>query len=36
MGERGRDFLRDVYQAPVAKMDLIAHAIPDLPFTDPN
>ncbi|MBE0545119.1 MAG: hypothetical protein IH623_27585 [Verrucomicrobia bacterium] len=34
MSERGRDFLRYVYQAPVAKIDLIPHAIPHLPFTE--
>jgi glycosyltransferase involved in cell wall biosynthesis len=36
MSERGREFLRDVYQAPEAKIDLIPHGIPDLPFADPN
>src|SRR5579872_2473611 len=36
MSERGREFLRDVYQAPVAKIDLIPHGIPDMPFADPN
>lgn len=36
MSERGRDFLRDVYQAPAAKIDLIPHGIPDMPFADPN
>jgi glycosyltransferase involved in cell wall biosynthesis len=36
MSERGRDFLRDVYQAPMAKVDLIPHGIPDMPFADPN
>ncbi len=36
MSERGREFLRDVYQAPMAKIDLIAHGIPDMPFADPN
>ena len=28
--------LRDVYQAPAAKIDLIPHGIPDMPFVDPN
>ena len=36
MSERGREFLRDVYQAPMAKIDLIPHGIPDMPFADPN
>jgi glycosyltransferase involved in cell wall biosynthesis len=36
MSERGRDFLREVYQAPAAKVDLIPHGIPDMPFADPN
>jgi glycosyltransferase involved in cell wall biosynthesis len=36
MSERGREFLRDVYQAPVIKIDLIPHGIPDMPFADPN
>jgi glycosyltransferase involved in cell wall biosynthesis len=36
MSERGREFLREVYQAPAAKIDLIPHGIPDLPFADPN
>ncbi len=36
MAERGAEFLRDVYQAPSEKIDLIPHGIPDLPFADPN
>ena len=36
MSERGVEFLRDVYQAPPAKIDLIPHGIPDRPFADPN
>ncbi|HEV7924567.1 MAG TPA: glycosyltransferase family 4 protein, partial [Verrucomicrobiae bacterium] len=36
MSERGRDFLRDVYHAPAAKIDFIPHGIPDMPFADPN
>jgi glycosyltransferase involved in cell wall biosynthesis len=36
MSERGREFLRDVYQAPMAKVDLIPHGISDMPFADPN
>lgn len=36
MGERGAGFLRDVYGAPSAKIDMIPHGIPDMPFADPN
>jgi glycosyltransferase involved in cell wall biosynthesis len=36
MTERGLQMLRDVYQAPPGKIDLIPHGIPDMPFIDPN
>src|SRR5438034_167215 len=36
MAERGREFLRAIYRAPAAKIDLIPHGIPDMPFADPN
>jgi glycosyltransferase involved in cell wall biosynthesis len=36
MAERGRRMLREIYQAPAAKVDLIPHGIPDIPFVDPN
>src|SRR5437899_10104634 len=36
MSERGRQMLQEVYQAPSAKIDLICHGIPDIPFVDPN
>ena len=36
MAERGRLMLQEVYQAPAAKIDLIPHGIPDIPFVDPN
>jgi glycosyltransferase involved in cell wall biosynthesis len=36
MAERGRLMLQEVYQAPPAKIDLIPHGIPDIPFVDPN
>jgi glycosyltransferase involved in cell wall biosynthesis len=36
MAERGRELLREVYRAPAAKIDLIPHGIPDMPFADPN
>jgi glycosyltransferase involved in cell wall biosynthesis len=36
MSERGRDFLLEIYKAPAAKIDLIPHGIPEMPFADPN
>jgi glycosyltransferase involved in cell wall biosynthesis len=36
MSERGVEFLREVYQTPASKIDLIPHGIPDMPFADPN
>jgi glycosyltransferase involved in cell wall biosynthesis len=36
MTERGRQMLREIYQAPAARIDLIPHGIPDMPFIDPN
>ena len=36
MTERGRQMLQEVHQAPAAKIDLIPHGIPDIPFVDPN
>jgi hypothetical protein len=36
MTERGRQMLRGIYQASPAKIDLIPHGIPDIPFVDPN
>ncbi len=36
MSERGREFLQEIYHAPAAKIDLIPHGIPDMPFADPN
>ncbi len=36
MTERGRQMLQGIYQAPSAKIDLIPHGIPDIPFVDPN
>src|ERR1700745_2390586 len=35
MAERGRQMLQDIYGAPPAKIDLIAHGIPDVGFVDP-
>jgi glycosyltransferase involved in cell wall biosynthesis len=36
MAERGRQMLREIYDAPPAKIDLIAHGIPDVGFVDPT
>ena len=36
MTERGREMLQEVYEAPPAKIDLIAHGIPDVGFVDPT
>jgi glycosyltransferase involved in cell wall biosynthesis len=34
MAQKGAEFLRDVYGVPDAKVDLIPHGIPDIPFID--
>ncbi|MBI1754603.1 MAG: glycosyltransferase family 4 protein [Acidobacteria bacterium] len=34
MAHKGAEILRDVYAVPDAKVDLIPHGIPDLPFID--
>ena len=36
MTERGRQMLHEIYHAPLAKIDLIAHGIPDVGFVDPT
>ncbi len=36
MTERGQTILQEVYQAPLAKIDLIPHGIPDVPFVAPD
>jgi glycosyltransferase involved in cell wall biosynthesis len=36
MTERARTFIHEVYRVPDAKVDLIAHGIPDTPFVEPN
>ena len=36
MSLRGRQILEEVYRAPSAKVDLIPHGIPDMPFVDPS
>jgi glycosyltransferase involved in cell wall biosynthesis len=36
MAERGRRILQEIYQVSAAKIDLIPHGIPDIPFVDPS
>ena len=36
MTERGRRILEQTYGAPLQKIDLIAHGIPDTPYVDPE
>jgi glycosyltransferase involved in cell wall biosynthesis len=36
MTEKARIFLETIYQVPEAKIDIIAHGIPDTPFVDPD
>lgn len=36
MSEHAVHLLRDVYNVPRGKIDLIPHGVPDLPFMDPN
>jgi glycosyltransferase involved in cell wall biosynthesis len=36
MAEKGIEFLHDIYETPLDKIDLIPHGIPDVPFADPN
>jgi glycosyltransferase involved in cell wall biosynthesis len=36
MTERGQAILKEVYQAPPTKIDLIPHGIPDVPFVPPD
>ena len=36
MTDRSRSMLREVYDVPDRKIDLIVHGIPDRPFADPN
>jgi glycosyltransferase involved in cell wall biosynthesis len=36
MSQVGQDLLREVYEAPVEKIDVIPHGIPDMPFVDPT
>jgi glycosyltransferase involved in cell wall biosynthesis len=36
MAQKGAAILREVYAVPDEKIDIIAHGIPDIPFTDSN
>ena len=36
MTERARRFLREIYDAPAEKIDLVAHGIHDVPFEEPD
>jgi glycosyltransferase involved in cell wall biosynthesis len=36
MSEQAARFLREVYEVPNEKIDVIPHGVPDLPFMDPN
>jgi glycosyltransferase involved in cell wall biosynthesis len=36
MSEKGYEFLRSVYDVPAAKIEVIAHGIPDFPFVEPH
>jgi hypothetical protein len=36
MSEHAANLLREVYNVPSEKIDLIPHGVPDLPFMDPN
>ncbi|MBP9581699.1 MAG: glycosyltransferase family 4 protein [Ignavibacteriaceae bacterium] len=36
MSERGSEFLQEVYNIPLEKIDMIPHGIPDVPFVDPS
>jgi glycosyltransferase involved in cell wall biosynthesis len=34
MSERGKSFLTELYDVPAAKVDVIPHGVPDMPFVD--
>jgi glycosyltransferase involved in cell wall biosynthesis len=36
MSRQSSEILQEVFHVPAAKIDLIPHGIPDMPFTDPN
>lgn len=36
MAEKGRQLLQSVYQTPASRIDVIAHGIPDVAYTEPH
>jgi len=36
MSQLSSQFLQEIYKVPGAKIDLVPHGVPDLPFLDPN
>ena len=36
MSQRGVNFLKDIYDVPEDKIDMIHHGVPDVPFADPS
>ena len=36
MSNCGSEYLRDIYDIPMEKIDMIPHGIPDVPFIDPS
>ena len=36
MAQKGAEILRETYRVPEAKIDVIAHGIPDMPLVDPS
>ena len=36
MSQRGVNFLKDIYDVPEDKIDMIHHGVPDVPFADPG
>src|SRR6266446_410973 len=36
MTRRGKELLQEIYGAPMEKVDIIPHGIPDMPFVDPT
>lgn len=36
MSEKGKQFLKDIYDVPEDKIQIVPHGIPDMPFVDPH
>lgn len=36
MSEHASEFMHEIYNAPMEKIEIIPHGIPDIPFVDPN